>query len=850
MITRLVMLSGLSALFAGQAAAEPIMAEPRATRTGAAIRIDGSPGEAAWADAVPFDAFHQTYPLAGTSPTQRTVLRILYDDHNLYFAVTCYDAEPARIVRHLGLRDQLPDGDEISVMLATTQDRRTAFLFTVSAGGGLEDGLITEDTQISLDWDGIWEGAAAPMIDGWSAELRIPLRLLRFESADEQRWQMNVRRTLGRTHELMDSSVIDWRGNVLVSRFGTLAGLGRLEPENPLELSPYAALRSQLRPQYSDPARPAPRMLLPSLDLGLDLHATLTRGLALNATVNPDFGDVEADQLVLNFSNYEVFFPEKRPFFTRGMDLFQPVGTQNGQSPHMLFYSRRIGLDTPILGALKLTGTVRPGLEIGVLDALVMGAADPTKQDALEAGRPIDEERPDRSLGYDVRRPLHLGVNAELPAETPVTRNYFTGVIRGRIAPGVSVGGTAAAATPLDEHCSAGGSVEACSPTGSVAGAVDFSAYSGDGAWGALGQLESSRLSGGPAEGRLLADGTVLRSGDVGAGGYVRAGKLGGEPWRAALKYEYASPRLELNQTGFLRAQNEQLLNGQVALVRPWGPFQEFTVSLSGQSVWSTDARSINLDNVVVFKVEAVPPSYHYFGVTLEHWSGRDDIREITGTGIPFERPRTFYGELAAETDPGRSLVFESYVFGLWQEGVEGQVAWGGQAAVGWRPHPRLGLKLTGNLRKPHDSPFFIEETAPDTYLFADLKARVLSITWRQSLVLTPHITFSLYSQLFSGRGRYGAFYQGQTEGRASIRLEDLSEVRAGTDPSFQTSGLEVNALLRWEYRLGSILYLAYARSAEGEPIDARPTSLYRGPLLGGPATDLLLLKLSFATDL
>jgi hypothetical protein len=516
----------------------------------------------------------------------------------------------------------------------------------------------------------------------------------------------------------------------------------------------------------------------------------------------------------------------------------------------MLFYSRRIGLDTPILGALKLTGTPRPGLEIGVLDALVMGAADPAKQAALDAGLPIDEARPDRSLALHARRPLHLGANAELPAETPVTRNYFTGVMRGQIAPGVSVGGTAATATPLDEHCSAGGSVEACYPTGSVAGAVDFSAYSGDGAWGALGQVEGSRLSGGPPEGRLLADGTVLRSGDVGMGGYARGGKLGGEPWRAALKYQYASPRLELNQTGFLRAQNEQLLDGQVALVRPWGPFQEFTLTMGAQSIWSTDERRINLDNGVFVKAEAVPPSYHYFNITLEHWFSRDDIREITGTGIPFERPRTFYGELVAETNPARSLTVESYVFGLVQEAVERQVGWGGQAAVGWRPHPRLGLKLIGNLRKPHDSPFFIEERAPGTYLFGDLKARVLSLTWRQSLVLTPRVTLSVYAQLFSARGRYGPFYEGQSERRASIRLDDLSEVPAGTDPSFQTSGLEVNALLRWEYRLGSILYLAYARSAEGAPLDTRPTSLYRGPLFGGPARDLLFLKLSFATDL
>src|SRR5262249_9656187 len=145
---------------------------------------------------------------------------------------------------------------------------------------------------------------------------------------------------------------------------------------------------------------------------------------------NPDFGQVEADQVILNLSNFEQFFPEKRPFFTHGLDLFQPVGGDVGQTPHTLFYSRRIGLVTPILGAGKLTGTAREGLGVGVLDAFAAGASTPGK----------DEANPDRSLGYFASRPLHLGLKDSFPSVEPVPENYFAAVAKKQVGPNSTVG--------------------------------------------------------------------------------------------------------------------------------------------------------------------------------------------------------------------------------------------------------------------------------------------------------------------------------------------------------------------------------------------------------------------------
>ena len=172
------------------------------------------------------------------------------------------------------------------------------------------------------------------------AEFAIPLDFLRFPRAPTQEWGFFVRRTIHRTHQVFDSTLVPRSANGLVSRFGTLTGLDDLVPHRAFQLTPYATARLQLRPQIMDPVYPTPRLVEPSADVGADLRVGLTSDLTLNAAINPDFGQVEADQVVLNLSNQELFFPEKRPFFTQGLELFQPVGAEF-QTPMQLFYSRR-----------------------------------------------------------------------------------------------------------------------------------------------------------------------------------------------------------------------------------------------------------------------------------------------------------------------------------------------------------------------------------------------------------------------------------------------------------------------------------------------------------------------------
>src|SRR5262249_19304568 len=266
-----------------------------------------------------------------------------------------------------------------------------------------------------------------------TAELAIPLDILRFPQAPTQEWGFLVRRTIHRTHQVFDSSLIPRSANGLVSRLGILTGLDGIQPRRAFQLTPYTTTRLTFRPQNSDPAFPSPRLTEPSADVGADLRATLTSDLTLNAAINPDFGQVEADQVVLNLSNQELFFPEKRPFFNQGLELFQPVAAEYGPPPFQLFYSRRIGLDTPILGAAKITGSGWKGLDIGILDAVVMGAPDPGKKDVafLDDPDPDDafvhqvEGNPDKRLQFHLQQPLHIGLNSALPREPPVSRHYL-----------------------------------------------------------------------------------------------------------------------------------------------------------------------------------------------------------------------------------------------------------------------------------------------------------------------------------------------------------------------------------------------------------------------------------------
>ncbi|HEY6003307.1 MAG TPA: DUF5916 domain-containing protein, partial [Anaeromyxobacter sp.] len=292
---------------------DPVVA---ARRSGPVV-IDGRVDEPAWASAPVHDGFFQQFPKEGEPPSERTEVRVLYDDHALYVGVIALDSQPSEVSRPLGRRDRAPASDAVGVFIDSDRGRRSAFFFELNAAGVQTDGILFEDDSSSTEWDAVWDGNAAQIEGGWSAEFRIPFSALRFSRGQEIAFGFGVRRILTRTHETLLSVVIPRSAHGSVARLGTLVGLNGIPPARAFELAPYVASRATLRPRATNGVPPRPRDLDPVGQLGLDLRTSLGRALSLQATLNPDFGQVEADELVQNLTTFEVFFPEKRPFFTQ-----------------------------------------------------------------------------------------------------------------------------------------------------------------------------------------------------------------------------------------------------------------------------------------------------------------------------------------------------------------------------------------------------------------------------------------------------------------------------------------------------------------------------------------------------
>src|SRR3990172_12348466 len=354
-----------------------------AVRTPRPVRIDGVLNETEWQLAKPMTDFTQYDPREGEPPTQQTEVRILYDDDALYVGWKLYDTEPSKIVARLARRDDEVESDWISIRLDSYHDHQTAFEFTLNAAGVRTDIIQYNDGEAEdASWDVVWEAETVILPDGWSAEMRIPFKMLRFSEASKQEWGMQLIRYISRIREEQQWALIRKSESGWVSKFGNLTGLENLSRPGNVELLPYAAGGNRFVPK----SRTYPNGTDFTSHVGLDAKIKPTSGLTIDATFNPDFGQVEADPAVLNLTTFETFYPEKRPFFIEGSQIIR-FTTFGGDFGPGLFYSRRLGhtinVQEPeggyiehepryatILGAAKISGKTADGLSIGILEAV------------------------------------------------------------------------------------------------------------------------------------------------------------------------------------------------------------------------------------------------------------------------------------------------------------------------------------------------------------------------------------------------------------------------------------------------------------------------------------------------
>ena len=345
-----------------------------AHRVQGTVRIDGILDEADW-QTTPFASdFTQFEPAEGAPATHQTEVRILYGNAALYVGATLHDSEPEKILTTLGRRDMATRADWFVVAIDSYYDRKTAYNFAVNAGGLQADGIYTgnrftggggddQGFDFNTSWDAIWDASARRTATGWVVEMRIPYSMLRFSDAGVQRWGINFSRFIPRLSELSEWVMVPRaeRSSGTVAQYGTLEGITDIRPHRNVQAIPYSV--SRIRTEEGTEAGTLARDS--HIDVGGDVKVGITSNFTLDATINPDFGQVDADPAELNLTAFESFFPERRPFFTEGTQIFNFQLDRGGS----LLYTRRVGSDAPIIGAGKLSGRSGKGLSAGFFGA-------------------------------------------------------------------------------------------------------------------------------------------------------------------------------------------------------------------------------------------------------------------------------------------------------------------------------------------------------------------------------------------------------------------------------------------------------------------------------------------------
>lgn len=828
-----------------------------ATRTAVPPAVDGALDDEAWKAALPASAFTQQTPFDGQAPTETTTMRVLYDDEALYFGFDCRQVSAA-ITGRLTRRDHDSESDWVWIQIDSRRDGKNAVMFAVNVAGVLADGATHDQTVSSWDWDENWEARTRRRADGWSAEIRLPLRILRFDSGlPQQSWGMQAGRYVAERQETDIWAYTPREVAGGVARFGSLDDLRALKPGGRFELRPFALGRLRRRDQGTDTVGQGFDF---SPTLGVDLKWHVSQDLTLDAAANPDFAQVEADQLILNLTNFETFLPEKRPLFLEGVEAFA--------TPLTVFYSRRIG-SAPMSPTLRTDDANNPsealvevpdtgiiygaGKLVGRLGDWTIGALS-----ATTARNQVYVQDPGGVRSLRLAQPAM--VFNVLRVKRELGRNAHLGVI-----------GTGA--TGLFEPTSSypsldAGNLRLCPSGTRVApgrrcfhdaylGGVDGLWRSDSGNYVVGGQLVESLIEAGPERSgdTALRDGTTIRSGDHAPGAYLRIAKEGGKPITWSAEYTGAGRRLDYNDVGFLPRQNLH----EVKLSLGYRTLDAGRYTVDTTSALELDVRR-NLDGLNLGQTLELNSRWRL----LKFWAvfaaadvgtARFDDREI-GDGSALERAAWVGGKLEIFSDPRRRF---SFSLANQTQFIRDGFASNTQATLTVHPIPQLEIDIMPQSTYASGEPRFaykvVGATPETSHLgFGDLLARSVGATLRASYTFTPALTLQTYAQFFLASGHFtnvGTLAQnpGAHFTLAGLAARDtVMPVPNPTATDFEEAALNVNVVLRWEYRLGSTLFLVYSRSQIPDvdlAVD-QPGYLHPSAVLRGSAVDVLLLKLSY----
>ena len=859
-------------------------ADGRVPPTVTAVRIqqppslDGRLDDGAWQAAPPTSGFRQIDPTEGAAASESTVVRIVYDDDAVYVGVRLFDSEPARILRRLGRRDDNLQSDMLYVDFDSYHDHRTAFEFAVNPAGVKLDDITSNDFFLGdRSWEPVWDVATAVDSLGWVAEMRIPFSQLRFPQRRQQLWGVQVFRWVLRKGEMTQLAFVPKNETGYASRFAHLVGLHDIPAPRRLEAIPYTLGRGTFDAAQA-PGNPFDDGSRYFGAAGLDVKYGLTSNLTLDASINPDFGQVEQDPAFVNLSAFEQFLEERRPFFVEGASIFDFGGTGPyigfGGTPRY-FYSRRVGrapgldpavpvggfADVPasstILGAAKLTGKTAGGWSLGLLNGVT---------------------------GRENARVDSAGIHWTTPVE-PLT-NYFVARVNREIGGHTGIGflGTAVQRRlddPAFRALRRGAFVAAGdffhrwhNNTYSLLASVGAALVSGDTLAIQATQLASTRYYQRPDADYLRYDPrrTVLS----GLSADMSVNKEGGNTnWAVGLST--TTPGFEVNDLGFQTRVDR--ISGAAFLghrwTRPGKVFRQASLSTNVGPSWNFGRDLIQM-NV----------GASAFGQLLNYWGGsffgsyqHEAVDDRLTRGGPLALSPAGWS-IGGNVFSDQRKSVNVGVFSFYSRDAAG--GWNLQVSPNISLHPssavvvRLGPSYNVGRSAAQFIGAFPDSLATGTfaarYLFGELSQHQVDLTTRVSVTFTPTLSFQLYAQPFAFAADYVRFkalraprtfefaVYGRDDG-STVTFDPATNsyaidpdgagpadsLRLG-NPDFRVRSLQTNAVLRWEYRPGSTLFLVWTQRRFGafsDPTFDAGHDLGRH-LLRDPPTNVLLVKLNY----
>jgi len=794
-------------------------------------KIDGILDDLCWDEGYWADQYKQSKPAEGVEPIQKTELKILYDNENIYVAIRAFDNEPSKIDRQKGRRDEFA-GDIIGVCFDSYFDHRTGFEFNLTAAGSKIDLILTNDGW-DTNWNAVWYGKVGFEDSAWVAEMQIPLSQLRYGNEEDQVWGFHAWRWLNRNLEEDQWQLIPRDGPGPLYTMGELHGIKKIAVNRKVELLPYTVGQLSTTKKVSD--NPLIKNTSKKLSFGLDGKVGISNDFTMDFTVNPDFGQVEADPSVLNLTVFETFLPEKRPFFLEGANI---MDFKFGRD--LLFYSRRIGHrpllnpilesedyaekidNTSILSAIKLTGKTKKGLSVGLIESLTA-----REQVRIKSGSEIRKETVEPLTNYLVGR-----IQQDYKRGNTIIGGMFTTTNRLLDQPYLNQINRSAYTGGMDftHHWS--------NKTYYLNATAVFSHIKGSTESINNLQLSSARYYQRPDAQHLSLDTTMSQL--SGFGGNIELGKGSKGKWRYSANINWRSPGLELNDVGYMRLSDLLSQNITVGYIenKPKSIFRTFSVSLNQQNTWNFGGTY--LGSMLLARMKSIFSNKWSLSGSALRQGVKLDTRLLRG-GPAILINGYWHYRYVLSTDHSRRLSARiGYHFHIFDDKISSTNDFS----------PGFTLKINDAIKFSTDLMYMVRRTNlqyvdqwvdndKSQYLLATFDRKTMGLTIRIDYTITPELTIQYYGNPYVSAGIYSDYKKiitpdaykyedlyhslnssellfNQEQNIYQIIQNDVGEVdHTFSNPDFNFRQFRSNLVARWEYKPGSTLYLVWTHGRD-----------------------------------